>query len=93
MPADNDTDLDIDPCRSSKLRTTEQMIALLKSKEGHGATAYWNYSQYSIGYGSACTKDEYPNGITEAQADILAVRDAACRNVMARTANAGSEVT
>ena len=54
LPADNDTDLDIDPSQI-KLR----------------ATAYWDYSQYSIGYGSACTKDEYPNGITEAQADIL----------------------
>ena len=70
LPADNDTDLDIDPSQI-KLRTTEQMIALLKSKEGFRATAYWDYSQYSIGYGSACTKDEYPNGITEAQADLL----------------------
>ena len=70
LPADNDTDLDIDPSQI-ELRTTEQMIALLKSKEGFRATAYWDYSQYSIGYGSACTKDEYPNGITEAQADIL----------------------
>ncbi len=70
LPADNDTDLDIDPSQI-KLRTTEQMIALFKSKEGFRATAYWDYSQYSIGYGSACTKDEYPNGITEAQADIL----------------------
>ena len=70
LPADNDTDLDIDPSQIEQ-RTTEQMIALLKSKEGFRATAYWDYSQYSIGYGSACTKDEYPNGITEAQADIL----------------------
>ena len=70
LPADNDTDLDIDPSQI-ELRTTERMIALLKSKEGFRATAYWDYSQYSIGYGSACTKDEYPNGITEAQADIL----------------------
>ncbi len=53
LPADNDTDLDIDPSQI-KLRTTEQMIALLKSKEGFRATAYWDYSQYSIGYGSAC---------------------------------------
>ena len=53
------------------LRTSEQLIALLKQKEGFRATAYWDYAQYSIGYGSACTKDEYPNGITEAQADIL----------------------
>ena len=70
LPADNDTDLDIDPSQI-ELRTTEQMIALLKSKEGFRATAYWDYSQYSIGYGSACGKDEYPNGITEAQADVL----------------------
>ena len=54
-----------------QLRTSEQLIALLKQKEGFRATAYWDYAQYSIGYGSACTKDEYPNGITEAQADIL----------------------
>ena len=69
-PADSVPDLDVDPSQI-ELRTTEEMIALLKSKEGFRATAYWDYSQYSIGYGSACTKDEYPNGITEAQADIL----------------------
>lgn len=63
-------DPDVDPADIT-LRTSEQMIALLKQKEGFRATAYWDYAQYSIGYGSACTKDEYPNGITEAQADIL----------------------
>ena len=46
------------------LRTTEQ-------KEGFQEKAAWDYAQYSIGYGSACGKDEYPNGITEAQADVL----------------------
>lgn len=56
---------------SVTLRTTEQMISFIKEKEGFRATAYWDYSQYSIGYGSACTKDEYPNGITETQADFL----------------------
>ena len=63
-------DPDITP-EEIHLRTSEQLIALLKQKEGFRATAYWDYAQYSIGYGSACTKDEYPNGITEAQADIL----------------------
>ena len=63
-------DPDITP-EEIELRTSEQLIALLKQKEGFRATAYWDYAQYSIGYGSACTKDEYPNGITEAQADIL----------------------
>ena len=66
LPADNDTDLDIDPSR-----TTEQMIGFIKQKEGFQEKAAWDYAQYSIGYGSACGKDEYPNGITEAQADVL----------------------
>ena len=53
------------------LRTTEQMIGFIKQKEGFQEKAAWDYAQYSIGYGSACGKDEYPNGITEAQADVL----------------------
>lgn len=64
------TDPDQDPAEIT-LRTTEQMIDFIKQKEGFRERAYWDYAQYSIGYGSACTKDEYPNGITEAQADIL----------------------
>lgn len=64
------TDPDQDPTEIT-LRTTEQMIDFIKQKEGFRERAYWDYAQYSIGYGSACTKDEYPNGITEAQADIL----------------------
>ena len=53
------------------LRTTEPMIDFIKQKEGFQEKAAWDYAQYSIGYGSACGKDEYPNGITEAQADVL----------------------
>ena len=64
------TDPDQDPAEIT-LRTTEQMIAFIKQKEGFQEKAYWDYAQYSIGYGSACSKDEYPNGITEAQADVL----------------------
>ena len=54
-----------------QLRTTEKCVSLIKELEGFQEKPYWDYQQYSIGYGSACTKDEYPNGITEAQADIL----------------------
>ena len=53
------------------LRTTEPMIDFIKQKEGFQEKAAWDYAQYSIGYGSACGRDEYPNGITEAQADVL----------------------
>ena len=62
------TDPDQDPTEIT-LRTTEQMIDFIKQKEGFRERAYWDYAQYSIGYG--CGKDDYPNGITEAQADVL----------------------
>lgn len=54
-----------------QLRSSEALVAFVKAKEGFRATAYWDYAQYSIGYGSACTKDEYPSGITQEQADLL----------------------
>lgn len=46
-------------------------IEFIKSFEGFSAFAYWDYSQYSIGYGTACEKDQYPDGITEEFADQL----------------------
>ena len=64
------TDPDQDPAEIT-LRTTEPMIDFIKQKEGFQEKAAWDYAQYSIGYGSACGKDEYPNGITKAQADVL----------------------
>ena len=64
------TDPDQDPTEIT-LRTTEQMIDFIKQKEGFRERAYWDYAQYSIGYGSYCEKDEYPDGITEKQADRL----------------------
>ena len=67
-----------------KLQVSEKLIAMIKEEEGFSATPYWDYSQYSIGYGCAVknkngqrvyTKAEadaiYPNGITREEADIL----------------------
>ena len=51
------------------LKTTEQGIQFLKSQEGFSANKYWDYSQYSIGYGTACRGGDYPGGITVEQAD------------------------
>ena len=65
-----DTEPDTEPSQIT-LRTTEAMISFIKQKEGFREKAYWDYAQYSIGYGSACGKEDYPNGITEAQADVL----------------------
>ncbi len=53
------------------LRTSEQGVQFIKDREGFVKNAMWDYAQYSIGYGSRCDKDEYPDGITEEQADRL----------------------
>lgn len=53
------------------LKTTEQGIQFIKSMEGFSAHRMWDYSQYSIGYGTACRAGDYPNGITVQQADQL----------------------
>ena len=54
-----------------QLRTTEKCISLIKELEGFQEKPYWDYQQYSIGYGSACKEGEYPNGITREEADRL----------------------
>ncbi len=53
------------------LRSSEALIEFIKQHEGFSTYAYWDYSQYTIGYGTACKKNEYPNGISRAEADYL----------------------
>ena len=52
-------------------RISENGISLIKEFEGFIQYAKWDYSQWSIGYGTGVDKDAYPNGITEAEADRL----------------------
>ncbi len=54
-----------------QLRTTEKCIQMLKDLEGFQEKPYWDYQQYSIGYGSACKEGDYPDGITREEADRL----------------------
>lgn len=54
-----------------KLRTSDDCIRLIKLYEGFSQYAVWDYGQYSIGYGTRCDPSDYPNGITEAEADYL----------------------
>lgn len=46
-------------------------IDFIKKYEGYSKYKYWDYSQYTIGYGSRCEENDYPNGITEPQAAEL----------------------
>ncbi len=49
----------------------DEGIEFIKLYEGFVKYPYWDYSQYSVGYGCHCESWEYTNGITEEQADIL----------------------
>lgn len=51
--------------------TSEACIAFIKGMEGFVKYPTWDYAQYSVGYGCRCNKGDYPNGITEAEADAL----------------------
>ncbi|MBR4309297.1 MAG: S-layer homology domain-containing protein [Oscillospiraceae bacterium] len=53
------------------LKTSEACIQFLKETEGFSATKYWDNSQYTIGYGTKCEYNEYPNGISVEEADRL----------------------
>ena len=53
------------------MKSSDKLIALIKEFEGFSSKAEYDYGQYSIGYGTVCNPDDYPNGITEAEADKL----------------------
>lgn len=53
------------------LRTTQGGIEFIKKAEGFVEKPMWDYTQYSVGYGSKCSKDDYPDGITREEADVL----------------------
>ncbi len=54
---------------------SDACIAILKAEEGFSRVPYWDYAQYTVGYGTRCPDDkleEYTkNGITEEEAEIL----------------------
>ena len=56
---------------ASNMTTSEECIEILKKMEGFIKYPVYDHGQYSVGYGSGCGKDDYPNGITEEEADAL----------------------
>ena len=59
------------PVEAIRYNVSDNGIAFLKSIEGYRSHAYWDVSQWSIGYGTGCGENEYPNGITEPEAELL----------------------
>ena len=56
---------------SDTMVTSEECIKLIKKFEGFVAKPYFDYSQWSVGYGTACEENAYPDGITKEEADVL----------------------
>lgn len=54
---------------------SQQLVDLLKLEEGFSKYPYWDYTQYTVGYGTECPSDKLAlyqsRGITEAEAEAL----------------------
>ena len=57
------------------MKTSADAVAILKLEEGFSKTPYWDYAQWTVGYGTKCPDDmlDYYKqyGITEAEAESL----------------------
>lgn len=60
-----------------KMTSSQNLLDIIKDCEGFSATPYWDYSQYTIGYGTGCgsSRDEVPSeywdGISEEKGQEL----------------------
>lgn len=55
----------------NSMKAGQDCIELIKKCEGFSKYKYWDYSQWTIGYGTGVGADEYPDGITEEEAEKL----------------------
>lgn len=59
----------------TEMKTSADAVKLLKAEEGFSSKPYWDYAQWTVGYGTKCPDDmlqEYKkNGISEADAEKL----------------------
>ena len=60
---------------ASTLVASDECLRILKEEEGFSKTPYWDYSQYTVGYGTRCPDDMLAyyqeHGITEEEAEVL----------------------
>ncbi len=56
---------------STPMQYSDDLVAFLKAGEGFSATAYSGAGGWYIGYGCSCNPADYPNGITEPEAEAL----------------------
>lgn len=54
------------------MKSSSKAVGLIKECEGFASKAYWDYKQWTIGYGTYVESNtKYPNGISEAEAEQL----------------------
>ena len=56
---------------AQNMQASDACVELIKSFEGFSSHVFWDYSQYSVGYGTACGEHDYPNGISREEAERL----------------------
>ncbi len=60
---------------ASDWHASDECVQLLKLEEGFSKKPYWDYAQYTVGYGTRCPDDMLAyyqeHGITEEEAEIL----------------------
>jgi len=60
---------------ASEMTVSDDMVNVLKQEEGFASKPYWDYGQWTVGYGTRCPDDmvdEYKeNGISEEAAETL----------------------
>ena len=70
---------------ASKMTVSDDLVSVVKKFEGFHAEPYWDYQQWTVGYGTKCPADmleEYKeNGITKEAAEVL------LRNTLAKFEN------
>ena len=68
---------------ASEMTVSDALVEIVKQEEGFSSKPYWDYGQYTIGYGTRCPDDmleEYKkNGISKEEAEVL------LRNYLAKT--------
>lgn len=75
-PTPNPTPVDPDDnghVAAKQTTLSEVGLQMIKNFEGYRQYKYWDGGHYSIGYGSTCGANDYPDGISEAEASALLV--------------------
>ena len=59
---------------ATTMKASSDIVALIKSFEGFSERPYFDYGHWTVGYGTACDQNDYPDGITEEEAEALLLK-------------------